>query len=202
MSVPSVKSSWISCVAISALALVLVVPHGAEAAKKKKARPAEELTNYLLGLDLSQWLVGAISFLATDKEIAGYLALTSDGEARTFIDEFWAARRTRQSVWPAKQPQGVFETRAREADTLYSEGPRPGRRSARGTVHILFGPAQDVRYEVSSRPNSPAVEVWEYPKDAEPGMHGEKPKRYYYFAREGEYTVETNAPQRQRLRRP
>ena len=138
--------------------------------------------------------------MATPTEIQGYMALTSDEAATEFIEEFWAARRTGESIWPANQPQGVFETRAKEADTLYSEGPRSGRRSARGAVFILYGEPEEVKYELSSRSNMPPVEVWIYSKSAEPGLDGEQPDRFYYFSKQGEYTVATNAPRRQNLR--
>lgn len=204
MSVRYAKSSWISCAATSALVALVLGFLPAEAwpkgKKKKKSRAPEELTNFLLGPDHSHWLLGAISWIASEPEVARYLSLTSDDEATAFVEEFWSARRDGDSVWPAKQPQGVFEGRAREADTYYTEGPRPGRRSARGTVYILFGPAENEKFEVSSRPGSPAIEVWEYPKDAPEGLHGERPRRFYYFVRKGEYTVETTAPNRQRLR--
>ena len=38
------------------------------------------------------------------------------------------------------------------------------------------------------------------PKKGEKGLDGESPKRFHYFVKRGEYTVETAAPARQRLR--
>lgn len=195
------KSFWTCCAAASWLvvALMLALPAELEA-KKKKVRSREELTNFLLGPERSLWLVGAIGRIATDDEIDRYLRLTSDEEAETFIQEFWAGRRSEKSVWPAAQPQGIYETRAREADRRFTEGARLGRLSDRGIVHILYGPPEEVRYEVAARPGIGPIEVWVYPKKAEKGLDGERPKRYYYFVRQGEYTVETAAPPRQRLR--
>ncbi len=199
-----VKSFWTCCAALSALVVVsvLVLPGELQAQKKKKKKEhsPEELTNFLLGPEESIWLVGAIGRIASDEEIADYLRLTSDDEAANFVEEFWARRRSTDSVWPADQPQGIFETRAREADRQFAEGARQGRRSDRGTIHILYGPPEEVKYEVGARPGHESVEVWVYPKDAEPGLDGQRPKRYYYFVRRGEYTVETAAPPRRRLR--
>ncbi len=197
MSDLSAKSSWIYCVALS---LLLVALPGALEAKKKKPRSPEELTNFLLGPDRATWLVGAISRIATDAEIGRYLRLTSDDEAAGFIEEFWSKRRSDKIAWPNPQPQGIYETRAREADTRYAEGARAGRRSDRGTIHILYGTPEKVDYEVSSRPGSGNIEVWSYPKGAEEGLDGERPKRTYYFVKRGEYTVESPPPPRQRLR--
>lgn len=195
------KSFWTCCAAVSALAAMLMLAAPAElAAKKKKVRSPEELTNFLLGPERSLWLVGAIGRIASEEEIDGYLRLTSDEAADAFIEEFWSRRRSSKSVWPAAQPQGVYETRAREADRQFSEGARQGRRLDRGVVHILYGPPEEVRYEVAARPGIGPIEVWVYPKKAEKGLDGESPKRFYYFVKKGEYTVETVAPPRQRLR--
>lgn len=202
MSAPSVKSFWTCSVAVSLLVMSLVQalsPPEAHA-KKRKPRSAEQLTNFLLGPEKSLWLVGPISRIASDDEIDRYLRLSSDEAAAAFIEDFWARRRTTQAVWPATQPEGIFETRALEADRLYSEGPRQGRRSDRGTIHVLYGPPDEVRYEVAVRPGLGPIEVWVYPKKAEKGLDGERPERYYYFVKRGEYTVEIPAPRRQRLR--
>ncbi len=201
MSVQYVKSSWTFCAAASslALALALALPGDARTARKKP-RSIEELTNFLLGPEKSLWLVGAIGRIASDEEIDAYLRLRSDQDAEAFIEKFWARRRSGESVWPAVQPRGLFETRAREADRLYAEGTRPGRRTDRGTIHILYGPPEQVKYEVAARPGLGPIEVWVYPKQAEQGLDGERPKRTYYFVKRGEYTVETPPLQRQRLR--
>lgn len=200
MSGQYAKSFWTSCAAASALTVALGLTLPAELQAKKKQRSREELTNFLLGPEMSIWLVGAIGRIASDEEIDAYLRLTSDEDAAAFIDEFWAGRRAPESVWPAAQPQGLYETRAREADRRFGEGARQGRRSDRGVIHVLYGEPEEVKYEVSSRPGQDSIEVWVYGKKAEKGLDGERPKRYYYFVKKGEYTVETTAPLRQRLR--
>ena len=195
-----VKSFWTCCGAASGLVLVLALTLPGELEARKKKRSREELTNFLLGPEKSLWLVGAVGRIASEDEIAGYLRLTSDEEAEAFIQEFWDRRRSKKSVWPASQPQGIYETRAREADRLYTEGARLGRLSDRGIVYILHGPPEETRYEVVDRPGFGPLEVWVYPKQAEKGLDGEKPDRFYYFVKKGEYTVETTPPPRQRLR--
>jgi GWxTD domain-containing protein len=198
------RLSILAVVAALAAAMVLAVPGTSEAAKKKKKKKqsAEELTNFLLGPEYSQWLVGAIARIATEDEIQSFMRLTSDDEASAFVEEFWAARRSGDSIWPADSPQATFETRAKEADTLYSEGPRRGRQSDRGAVYILYGEPEEVKYEISSRRGQGPIEVWVYPKTAEPGLDGQQPERYYYFTKQGDYTVATIAPRRDTLRRP
>ena len=82
------KNSWISCVALSlCLAIVWAASVTDAAAKKKRKSPGpEELTNFLLSPDRSQWLIGAISKMATPEEIEAYLALTSDEEADACVN--------------------------------------------------------------------------------------------------------------------
>jgi GWxTD domain-containing protein len=207
MNVRFVKSFSICCAATSllGLALMLALPDGAEAAKKKKKKKqsAEQLTNFLLGPRYSQWLVGAIARMATEAEVESYMSLTSDDQATAFVEEFWASRGSGESVWPpVDTPQSIFETRAKEADTIYSEGPRRGRQSDRGAIFILYGEPEEVKYELSSRPNQGPIEVWIYPQSAEAGLDGKQPERFYYFTKQGDYTVATIAPRRDTLRRP
>lgn len=196
MSVRYAKSSWICCVTISALLVASPL-----AAKKSRDRSPEELTNFLLGPEYSQWLVGAVARIASEEEIRAYLQLTDAAAAAAFVDEFWQRRRSADAVWPADQPRAQFETRAREADRRFSEGARLGRRSDRGTIFILYGEPQEVRYELSARrgPREPKpIEVWEYPKDAPKGLDGERPERFYYFIQMGDETVFTQPPRIQR----
>lgn len=172
------------------------------AAKQRAAKP-EELTNFSLGPRYSQWLVGAVSQIATAEEIRGFLAVGDDASAQAFIDEFWEARRSSDSPWPADQPRAIFERRADEADGLYTEGAYLGRYSDRGVIHILYGPPREVRYDTSVRRGSQPVEVWSYAKDAAAGLDGSQPKRAYYFRRQGDRTVlSAPDPKRSPIERP
>jgi GWxTD domain-containing protein len=200
-----VKNSWISCVALS-LSLGLLwaasVPE-ATAKKKRKAPGPEDITNFLLSPDLSQWLVGAISRMATQEEIAAYLALTSDAEANAFIDEFWA-KRGPDAVWPNKGKRQLFEERSAEADRLYDEGTHRGRHTDRGTTYVLYGPPDDTRYEQSAQVRSSTVEVWTYSGSAPAGLDDKRPKNFYLFMKQGDLTVEYRGAiqRRERFQKP
>lgn len=186
-----------------ALALVLLMAPEAQAAKKKQPRyePAE-LTNFTLSPELSRWLVGAVSWLATEDEVHGFLALRSDAEAEAFIEQFWKKRAgASDSPWPTNRPRAIFTERAREADRMYTEGLRRGRTTDRGTIYILYGEPEEVTYQTPENRNRPPVEVWSYPKDAEPGLDGNPPKRKYFFSKTGEVT-EFSSPVPPPRRRP
>lgn len=148
-----------------------------------------ELTNFALSPDLSQWLVGPVSRIATQSEIRQYLGVDDDAAAREFIEDFWMRRQSSEVAWPDEQPRAVFERRAEEADRLFTEGVHLGRRTARGEIHVLYGPPEQKEFE--SDPNSRVgpMEVWEYGKGSKQGLDGKRPKRVYRFVKSGEVTV-------------
>ncbi|HVS14644.1 MAG TPA: GWxTD domain-containing protein [Thermoanaerobaculia bacterium] len=159
---------------------------------------ALELTNPFLGPRYAQWLVGAVGGIATEAERAGYLRLESDEAARQFIERFWEERGTLRQV---------YEQRAAEADKRYTEGTVPGRRTDRGAIYILYGEPEETSYEEHRNIDDPPVELWRYPKQASPGLDGEKPLRAFRFIRWGEVTVrfqkgDPNDPDVRRRRRP
>ncbi len=181
------KSFWICC-GIASLALT-----PPPAAAKDKPRSAAELTNVFLSPAYSQWLVGPIAQLATPAEVDAYLALGGDAEAESFIADFWE-RRGGEAEWPAVSLKQRFEERAAEADRRFSEGAVLGRRTARGTVFVIYGPPTETRYEVVTRPREQTLEVWEYGKRAEDGLDGSRPRRLYRFVRQGDLTVLYQGP--------
>lgn len=193
------KNSSISYVALSLCLVVLwaVSAPEARAKKKRKAPGPEDVTNFLLSPEHSQWLVGAISRIATQEEIAAYLALANDEAASRFIDEFWA-KRGPDTVWPKKGKRQLFEERSAEADRLYDEGTHLGRQTDRGTTYVLYGPPDDIRFEQSAQVRSQNVELWTYSGSAEAGLDDKRPKNFYLFIKQGDLTVEYRGAIRRR----
>lgn len=165
----------------------LLLPLAAHA-ERLRLPDAAEMTNLFLSPQHSRWLVGPIWQLASPEEVATYLDLRSDEEAERFVEEFWA-RRGPEPVWPRKGTRQIFTERAEEADTLFGEAIFVGHQTHRGTVYVLYGPPEETRYEISARRDAVPVEVWTYPKQAEPGLDGKKPARTYLFAKSGEQTI-------------
>jgi GWxTD domain-containing protein len=142
---------------------------------------ALESTNFLLGPEHSQWLVGAIGRIATEEERRQFLALEDDAAAAAFVAEFW-----RQ---PGRERlQRVYDERAGLADRRFSEAAHPGRKTDRGTVFILYGEPSEILFEDKRHVDDPPVELWRYPKDAEVGLDGARPERLYRFAKRGDLT--------------
>lgn len=146
-----------------------------------------ELLNPLLEGELSQWLVGPIAWIASKKEIEEYLQITSNQEAREFIEEFWA-RRDPYPQRPDNPAKELFEERKADAEAEYAEAGQPGWKTPRGRVFVTYGEPSEVDYEVAPDPQDPLIEVWVYEKNAEKGLDGEKPDRRYRFIKRGEVT--------------
>jgi len=176
----------------AALALAIALVAGwagdAGAAQRRDRDPAIELTNPRLGPDYSQWLVGPIARLAAAAETDDYLALTDDAAAAAFIEEFWA-RRNPAPDRPGNPLREAFEQRAAEADKQFSEAGYRGRRTARGTTYVLFGPPSEVDHDIAPDPKDPPIELWKYKGGATTGLSGERPARLYRFIKRGDLTV-------------
>ena len=146
-----------------------------------------ELINPLLKPELSQWLVGPISWIATDKEIEEYLQITSNEAAETFIEEFWAERDPYPQR-PDNPAEELYEERMEDAAAEYAEAGQPGWKTPRGRIFVTYGEPDEVDYEVAPDPGDPLIEVWVYAKGTEKGLDGQKPDRRYRFIKRGEVT--------------
>jgi GWxTD domain-containing protein len=141
---------------------------------------SEQLSNVLLGPEHSQWLVGPIVRMSTHEEVDAFLALRDDAAAAAFVDAYWARR--------GAAVRQLFERRAEEADRRFSEGGYTGRRTDRGTIFVLHGEPQEIKFEPAEFVNEPPTEVWYY-RTNEPGLNGKAPAGVYRFAKQGELTV-------------
>jgi len=185
-----VKSSWTSCATSSLVPFLAAawLAAGCAGSAPAASRGLEDLTNPFLGPEHSQWLVGAVARLAQPQEIEAYLALSDDAAAAEFIRDFWV-RRDPNPAFPDNPLLKTFEARAADADRLYSEAGVVGRRTARGTTHILYGPATKVDFEVSQHADDPPIEAWTYEAGAPAGLDGRSPSRLYRFIRRGDLTI-------------
>lgn len=146
-----------------------------------------DLTNPFLGPDYSAWLIGPAARIARPDEVKAYLALHDDGEAATFIQQFWERRNPKPGQ--ANPLLARFEERSEVADKKYSEAGLLGRRTDRGTIFILYGPPGKGGFEVARRPTDPPIEVWQYGASAHAGLDGRHPDPFYRFTKRGELTV-------------
>lgn len=183
------KSSSTCCaarsLALCAAALLAVACAGSAPAGR---RGLEDLTNPYLGPEHSQWLVGAVARLATPQEVDAYLALRDDAAAAAYIGDFWA-RRDPSPESAGNAVRESFDQRATNADRLYSEAGVMGRRTARGTIYIVYGAPSKTDYEVAPHPDDPPIERWLYDEGSPAGLDGRSPARFYRFIRRGDLTI-------------
>jgi GWxTD domain-containing protein len=168
-----------------ALSLLLAACAGGTA---PPPRAAVDLINTQLSPGLSQWLVGAISRLASREEVEAYLALRDDAAAGAFIESFWAKRDPdpARSGNPYRQ---LFEQREAEADRRFSEAGYLGRRTDRGLLFVLMGEPKEIDHEINPREGEPPLERWDYDPQATLGLHGRRPQPSYRFVKRGDLTV-------------
>lgn len=180
-------------------ALLVCFSSVAEAKKKKdpKRRP-EDLINYSLGIEYTQWLNGPTFYVATEAERAEFLALTSDEAAEAFVENFWKTRDPEAGFFGNKV-KDLYDERLELADRRYREAAVTGRRTDRGVIYVLFGEPDLIEYDSTSNPREPDLEIWNYSRDSEPGLGGKKPDRRYYFAK-GDGRTELYTPRADRLR--
>lgn len=170
--------------------LVVLAMLGASlAGGRAKPREREDLINIFLGPELAQWLVGPIARIATDEEVTGFLALTDDTAADSYIDEFWRQRVDRANPWPGRQARDVFEERAKEADQRFSEGASLGRATDRGELFVLYGAPTKQGFAQDRGRRRTTVEIWLYSRKSPPGLDGAQPPLQAFFIKEGDRTV-------------
>jgi GWxTD domain-containing protein len=155
-----------------------------------------DLTNPYLGPELSGWLIGPISRIASAEEIRAYLALRDDRQAASFVERFWESRNPKPSR-PNPLLQ-VFEEREAEADRRFSEAGVLGRRTDRGTVWVIYGPPSRSGFESPPSPRDSPIELWVYDPGRQAGLDGKRPASQYRFAKRGDLTV-TYVPRHGRL---
>lgn len=174
------------------LVLSLVVLSAAAAlARPEKLPPRQELVNFLLDPDLSQWLVGPVYFVATPAERREFLELESDAAAERFIEEFWKRHDPSPELF-GNEVRELFDERVEEADRRFREQIRRGRSTDRGVIYTLYGEPERIVFDASPKLREPDLEVWIYPGDAAPGLDGKRPKKRYYFAeKDGETMLYT-----------
>ena len=162
-------------------------------------RHTAALNNPFLSPALSQWLIGAVSRMATEQETQAYLALRDDTAATAFIEAFWAARDS-DPARPGNPLRELFEQRERDADRRFSEAGYLGRRTDRGRTFVLYGEPVKTDFEINPREGGPPVERWVYGADGRVGLDRRRPSPVYRFVKAGDLTVFYAVPISQRGR--
>ena len=142
------------------------------------------------------WADGPEGFLLTKKEQKEWAKITTDADAKRFIELFWVRRNPdpRSTVNPFK---AEFEAKVRFADENFGYGAHRGSLSARGQVLILMGrpDSRQVRGIEGAPSTGPAsgatgavennTEVWYYdPSKLPEGFKAKGAQLYFLFYEE------------------
>ncbi|MEE9230818.1 MAG: GWxTD domain-containing protein, partial [Acidobacteriota bacterium] len=125
---------------VAFLAVAICLPASART-KNRPPYPVDEPT--------SEWRHGPVWYLLTIEEERAYKRLKDKGERRAFIEAFWARRDP--TPWTLfNELRKEFWKRVEESNRLFSESVKPGWKTEKGKLYILFGPPKDFQaYEKS-----------------------------------------------------
>lgn len=123
---------------LAVLGIALLAAAGAglgRARDKPPPNPAEEAPT-------PEWRQGPVWYILTDEEDRAYKRLTTPEARRAFIEAFWARRDP--TPWSIhNELREEFWRRVEETNLHFTEAIKPGWKTERGKLFILFGPPKD-----------------------------------------------------------
>ena len=121
------------------------------AAQQEQTRPAETSV-------YAKWLNEEVAYIITDEERAAFEKLTTNEERDGFVKGFWE-RRNPDPGSAANAFKEDYYRRIAYANKHFSAG-RPGWKTDRGHMYIIFGPPDEIDSHPGNKPY--AFEVWTY----------------------------------------
>jgi GWxTD domain-containing protein len=128
--------------------------------------------------------LGPLQFLLTKEEAAAWKNVSTDADARAFLDLFWA-RRDPTAGTPQNEYRDLIEQRIKYADEQFPEGKTRGALTDRGRTFLLYGkpkraarggntglPAQNDPGERAEAAAEGAVIEWTYEGDDAKAIFG------------------------------
>ncbi|HUP63596.1 MAG TPA: GWxTD domain-containing protein [Thermoanaerobaculia bacterium] len=97
-----------------------------------------------LSKENTEWPKGPVQFLLTKAEQNAWKTVTTDEEAKKFIDLFWARRDPTPNT-PANEFRDGFEQRVKLADDRFRAPGTPGSKTDQGKVFVLLGGPTKIR---------------------------------------------------------
>lgn len=138
---------------------------------------------------------GPAELLFTKEERARWKSVSTDEQARAFIDLFWA-RRDPTPGTPANEFRASFEERVKVADGRFTSNSGPGARSDRGKVFILMGSPTKIRRSGSGPTQTiqqPTRGMPARPGDLSGGVQGFSPKEVWEYE-QGQVQIQIGQP--------
>ncbi len=110
------------------------------------------------------WANQEVTYIITDQERAAFKKLTTDKEREKFIEQFWGRRNPKPGEL-VNVFKNEYYRRIAYANQHFA-GNRPGWRTDRGYVYIVYGPPDQIsetQYGVAPGPHVPyGIQVWSY----------------------------------------
>ena len=111
------------------------------------------------------WPNQEVVYIITDQERAAFKKLTTDEEREKFIEQFWEQRNPHPG-----RPENAFKNeyyrRIAYANQHFATSSRPGWKTDRGYIYIVYGPPDEIlmtAYGPSPGPHVPyGIQVWTY----------------------------------------
>jgi GWxTD domain-containing protein len=97
--------------------------------------------------ELKKWMEGPVRYLATRAEIKAFRLLETDEARAGFIETFWSRRDPTPETLINEHRQLLWE-RVQEANRLFIDSTRPGWRTDRGRIYILYGPPSQIEQDI------------------------------------------------------
>jgi GWxTD domain-containing protein len=145
-------------------------------------------------VELKQWVDGPIRYISMKEESKAFRSLNDDSERAVYIERFWR-RRDPSAETLANEYRQLFWERVQYANAMFLDSSKPGWKTDRGKIYILYGPPteiqQDPHLQTDGLPNAGAGVIrWIY--EGRPGQRMDlNPIVVVPFVREtsGEYKV-------------
>ncbi len=149
---PLFAAAILVATAVVALAAWPAKPLQQSSAAKPRQADRAEASAY------ERWLNEEVVYIISDKERAAFLKLTTDEERNKFIEQFWERRNPNPG-----SPQNSFKEEHYRRIAFANEhfaSNRPGWKTDRGHVYIVYGPPDEIDSHPGKKPYP--FEEWRY----------------------------------------
>ncbi len=127
--------------------------HAGQASADQQPQVSGEVSPY------DNWVNEEVPYIITPEERAAFQKLTTNDERDHFIEQFWE-RRNPNPGSSTNAFKEEYYRRIAYADEHFKSSVRPGWRTDRGHMYIIYGPPDEIDSHVPSKPHS--FEVWRY----------------------------------------
>lgn len=101
-------------------------------------------------VDLKEWIDGPVHYLSLKEEARAFRKLKNDDERALFIQRFWGRRDPTPNTL-ANEFRQLFWERVQQANLNFVDSTKPGWKTDRGKIYILYGPPTETQEDPNLR---------------------------------------------------